>query len=458
MSPDKRTLGDYSRGGMGRNIMSQAVPMFLAELTHLLYNVVDRIYIGHLPGTDSMALAGLGITFPITMLVTAFTRLIGTGGAPLFSISRGAGDRDRAAKLQGTSFSWLLLLSGAVFAVCMLFRRPILFLFGAGEQSFAYADRYLRVYLWGTAFAMTATGMNGFINAQGFPRVGMLTVSLGAVLNLILDPLFIFALNLSIEGAALATVISQAASCAVALGFLRSKKALIPLRKRDLGLRPAMAGEICRLGLSGFIMAATNSLTQVACNVTLQTWGGENWVGAMTVLHSVREILSLPVSSVSGGAQPVLGYNYGAGHYGRVAKGIRFTALTGIAVTAAAWISVLLFSVGYTRLFTDDPAILDIAPAALRVYFFAFVFMALQSAGQSAFTSLGKSRQAIFFSLFRKAVIVTPLTFLLPYVITPPVYGVFWAEAISNVLGGGACFTVMYLTVYRSLRRQETAK
>ena len=457
MTARARGQGDYGTGSMGRNILSQAIPMFLAELTHLMYNVVDRIYIGHLPGADSMALAGLGITFPITMIVTAFTRLIGSGGAPLFAIARGAGDRSKAARLQGTSFTWLVLLSVVVFTVCMLFRRPILFLFGAGEQSFHYAERYLRVYLWGTLFTMLATGMNGFINAQGFPRVGMLTVTCGAVMNLLLDPLFIFVFNLSIEGAALATVLSQAASCALAVGFLRSKKALIPLRKEDLGLRLPMAGEICRLGLSGFIMAGTNSLTEVACNATLQAWGGENWVGAMTVLHSVREILSLPVSSVSGGAQPVIGFNYGANKPRRVAQGIRFTAIAGALVTLAAWVSVLLFAPGYTRLFTSDPALIGITPGALRVYFFAFVFMALQSAGQSAFTALGKSRQAIFFSLLRKAFIVTPLTFLLPYVITPPVYGVFWAEPISNVLGGTACFTVMYLTVYRKLNRGKSA-
>ncbi len=456
MAPDKRLQGDYGRGSMGRNILSQAIPMFLAELTHLLYNVVDRIYIGHLPGTDSMALAGLGITFPLTVLVSAFSRLIGAGGAPLFSIARGAGDRDRAARLQGTSFSWLLGLSVLVFTVCMVFRRPILFLFGAGEQSFLYAERYLRVYLWGTPFVMIATGMNGFINAQGFPRVGMITVALGAVLNLALDPLFIFALGLSVEGAALATVLSQAASALFVTAFLTGKKALIPLRKKDLGLRLPMAGEICRLGLAGSIMSATTSLTQIACNVTLQTYGGETWVSAMAVLQSVREILSLPVGSIHSGCLPVLGFNYGAKKYRRVTRGIRFVTFSSILAAMISWVSVLLFAPAYTRIFTDDPAILEIAPGALRVFFFAFVFMALQTAGQAAFTSMGKSRQAIFFSLFRKAIIVTPLTFLLPLVIDPPVYGVFWAEPISNVIGGTACFTVMYLTVYRKLVRDRT--
>ena len=452
-----RPAGDFGRGSAGSNIMEQAMPLLAAEIVHLTYNIVDRIYIGHLPGADAMALTGLGVTFPLVALVNAFTRLIGTGGAPLFSIARGAGNDGRAAKLQGTSLAWLTLLSVFVFAFCMAFQRPILFLFGAGEGSYVYADRYLRIYLWGTAFTMIATGMNGFINAQGYPRVGMMTVALGAGLNLALDPLFIFVFKMSVEGAALATVISQGVSCAWVMRFLTGKKAPVPLRKADLGLRPAMAGEICRLGLSGFIMAATNCLTQAACNAVLQARGGETWVGVMTVLHSVREVLSLPVSCISTGAQPFIGYNYGAKAMERVRQGIRFTFYAGGACTLAAWLSVEAFSTFYVRLFSDNEAILADAPAALRAYFFAFVFMALQMTGQSAFTALGRSRQAIFFSLLRKAVIVTPLTFLLPYVITPPVYGVFWAEPVSNVIGGLACFVTMMLTVYVKLKGDGAA-
>ncbi|MBR4502923.1 MAG: MATE family efflux transporter [Clostridia bacterium] len=444
--------GDFSRGSVGSNIMQQALPLLAAEIVHLLYNIVDRIYIGHLPGADAMALTGLGVTFPLVALVGAFTRLIGTGGAPLFSIARGAGDTDRAARLQGTAAAWLALLSVFVFVFCMAFRRPILFLFGAGESSYAYADRYLRIYLWGTAFTMISTGMNGFINAQGRPKVGMMTVALGAVLNLILDPLFIFVFKMSIEGAALATVISQGASCAWVVLFLCGKKALIPIRRADLRLRPRMAGEICRLGVSGFIMSATNCLTQAACNAVLQARGGENWVGVMTVLHSIREVLSLPVNCISTGAQPFIGFNYGAKAMERVKKGIRFTFFAGGASTMAAWLSVELFSGAYVRLFTDNAAILQEAPDALKAYFFAFVFMAFQMTGQSTFTALGRSKQAVFFSLLRKAFIVTPLTFLLPYIITPPVYGVFWAEPVSNVIGGLACFITMMATVYFRLK------
>ena len=447
---EEKSRGDFSVGSVHRLILRQGVPLILAELVHLLYNIVDRVYLGHLPGADAMALTGVGLTFPIVALVSAFTRLFGTGGAPIFAMARGAGQEERARMTQGTAFTGLALTSVLVFLCCWFGRRPILFLFGAGENSFVYADRYLRIYLWGTAFTMLASGMNGFINAQGFPRMGMLTVVLGAALNLVLDPILIFTLNMGVEGAALATVCSQAFSCGLSLWFFL-RRAPMRLRLQDLGLRPKLLGEICRIGLAGFIMSATNCLTQAACNVTLQRFGGESWVGVMTILHSVREILSLPVSGITAGAQPVISFNWGARLYARVRQGIRFMSAAGFLYTLAAWLSVLFFAGGYASIFTSDTGLLSLAPAALRVYFFGFIFMALQMAGQSTFTSLGFSRKAIFFSLLRKAFIVTPLTFLLPLVIRPAVYGVFWAEPVSNVVGGFACFLTMYFSVYKTL-------
>ena len=448
---------DFSRGSMPRLILRQAIPLTLAELVHLLYNIVDRIYIGHLPSVGSMALTGLGVTFPITMLITAFTRLFGAGGTPLFAIARGAGQEERARDLQGCSLALLLAASAAVFFVCYFFRRPILYFFGAGDNSFAFADRYLRISLWGTVFTMIASGMNGFINAQGFPRMGMMTVLLGAGLNIALDPLFIFVLDMSVEGAALATVLSQAISCLWVVRFITGKKAVIPVRPAQVRIRLRMAGEIVRMGLAGFIMAATNTLTQVACNVTLRAFGGEIWVGVMAILHSVRDVLLLPVSGVTGAAQPVIGFNYGAKLYERVKKGIRFMAFGATLYTLIAWLSVLLFSGFFAGIFTEDPQILSRAPAAMRIYFFGFFFMAFQNSGQSTFTALGRARKAIFFSLLRKAVIVTPLTFLLPYIVTPAVNGVFLAEPISNAIGGCACMLTMLLTEYRKLGKDPVA-
>lgn len=441
---------DFSKGKVWQNIVAQAIPLIMAQLVQLLYNVVDRIYIGHLPGADSMALTGIGLVFPLTTLIAAFTFLFGTGGTPLFSIARGAGQEERAGKILGNTVSLLLGTSVVMFVLCYLFRRPVLYLFGASDASCLYADAYLKIYLWGTTFTMLATGLNGFINAQGFPRMGMMTTLLGALLNLVLDPVFIFGLDMGVGGAALATVISQAVSCIWVLLFLTGKKALIPIKRENLRIDGRLAKEIMTLGMSGFIMQGTNCLVQVVCNATLKVYGGDLYVGVMTVINSTREILALPVSGITSGAQPVLGYNYGAKAYGRVRQGIRFTAALGIGYTLFAWLLVLLTPHLLLSIFTEDAAMIEAGVGAMRLYFFGFFFMAFQFTGQSAFTALGDSRHAIFFSLLRKAVIVAPLTVLLPK-IGFGVDGVFLAEPISNAVGGLACFVTMYVTLYRKL-------
>ena len=445
---------DFSKGKVWQNIVAQAIPLIMAQLVQLLYNVVDRIYIGHLPGADSMALTGIGLVFPLTTLIAAFTFLFGTGGTPLFSIARGAGQEERAGKILGNTFSLLLGTSVVMFFFCYLFRRPVLYLFGASDASYLYADAYLKIYLWGTPFTMLATGLNGFINAQGFPRMGMMTTLLGALLNLVLDPVFIFGLDMGVGGAALATVISQAVSCIWVLWFLTGKKALLPMKKTELRVDGKLAKEIMALGMAGFIMQGTNCLVQVVCNATLKVYGGDLYVGVMTVINSTREILALPVSGITSGAQPVLGYNYGAKAYGRVRQGIRFTAALGIGYTLFAWLLVILTPHLLLSIFTEDAAMIEAGVGAMRLYFFGFFFMAFQFTGQSAFTALGDSRHAIFFSLLRKAVIVAPLTVLLPKC-GLGVDGVFLAEPVSNAIGGLACFVTMYVTLYRKLKREE---
>lgn len=441
---------DFSRGKVWRNIIYQSIPLMLAQLVHLLYNVVDRIYIGHLPGADSLALTGIGLTFPLTTLVAAFTNLFGTGGTPLFSIARGAKEEQRARKILGNTFSLLLGSSLIMFLFCYLFRRQVLYLFGASDASYVYADAYLRIYLFGTPFTMLATGLNGFINAQGFPRMGMLTTLIGAVLNLILDPVFIFVLDMGVGGAALATVISQIVSCAWVLWFLTGKKVELRIEKRNLPVDRKLTGEIVSLGMAGFIMQGTNCLVQIVCNTTLKLYGGDLYVGIMTVINSVREILSLPVSGLTSGSQPVLGYNYGAKKMERVRQGIRFTAAVGIVYTLIAWFIVIQCPHQLLSIFTQDQAMLEPGARALHQYFFGFFFMSFQFSGQSAFTALGYSKQAIFFSLLRKAVIVAPLTVLLPW-LGLGVDGVFLAEPVSNCIGGLACFITMYFVLYRKL-------
>ncbi|MGN0621058.1 MAG: MATE family efflux transporter [Porcipelethomonas sp.] len=441
---------DFSVGKVRRNIIAQSVPLMLAQLIQIMYNLIDRIYIGHLEGTGKLALTGIGLAFPVTTLIAAFTNLFGTGGTPLFSISRGAGKDKKAEKIMGQTAGMLLICSAVIFILCYCFRKPILYLFGAGDESYVFADRYLRIYLLGTVFLMFSTGMNGFINAQGYPGTGMLSIIIGAALNIALDPLFIYVLDMGVEGAAWATVISQAASALWVLHFFLSRKNRYRLRIKNMKPDFRFIRKITGLGMAGFIMQGTNCLVQVVCNMTLRTYGGDLYVGIMTVLNSVREILYLPANSVASGAQPVLGYNYGAGQYKRVKQGIWFAAVIGFVYTAAAWLFVLLSPHLLMSVFTDDAEMIRDGAAAMKLYFFGFFFMAFQFSGQSTFTALGCAKRAIFFSLLRKAIIVVPLTIILPKT-GLGADGVFIAEPVSNALGGMASFITMWFTVYRKL-------
>ena len=444
----------FSKGPVWKCIMAQAVPLTVAQLVQLLYNVVDRIYIGHMDGDNSLPLTGVGLTFPIVTLIMAFSALFGQGGAPLFSMAMGAGDNQKASRIMGNSFS-LLLLSGAVLTLAgYLFCRPVLFAFGAGDASYVYAEQYLHVYLAGTVFSMVATGMNPYINAQGFPKIGMFSVLIGAISNIVLDPVFIFVLAMGVRGAALATVISQALSCGWVLLFLFGKKANLKLKFEDMKLKLSTVAGIFKLGLSNFIVHGTNCLVQVVCNSTLQSFGGDIYVGIMTVVSSVRDIFVLPINGIISGSQPVISFNYGAKNYKRVRSGILFNTLMGSGYTALAWLLVLLFPGLWFGIFSGDPAVTADGIQMLKIYFFGFVFMALQFAGQSTFQSLGDAKHAIFFSLFRKVIIVVPLTIALPYA-GLGVMGVFLAEPISNIIGGTASFTTMMLTRYKEINRKS---
>ena len=441
---------DFSTGSVKRQIVTQAVPLTVAQVVQLLYNVVDRIYIGHLPQVGDMALTGLGVTFPVIVIIAAFTSLFGSGSTALFSIARGRRDEEEAGRILGNAFALLMLASAVLFGFCYLLREPILYLFGASPVSVGYASQYLEIYLFGTAFSMAATGLNGYINAQGFPRTGMLTTILGAAANITLDPVFIFGFGMGVRGAALATVISQGLSAAWVLRFLTGKKALLKLRSDMIRINWKRTKSIMAIGLPGFVMQGTNSLVQIVCNNQLQAYGGDLYVGIMTVLNSVREILSLPVMGITSGAQPVLGFNYGAKKNDRVKEGIRFMALLGVAYTVLAWIVVMLVPQQLMAVFSGDTALVNTGAHMLNLYFFGFFFMAFQFAGQTTFQSLGKVKQAIFFSLFRKVMIVVPLTLVMP-TIGLGVEGVFLAEPISNAVGGLACFLTMRTIIYRKL-------
>ena len=445
---------DFTKGQIWKVILRMAVPMMLAQLVNVLYNVVDRMYIGHIPETGAMALTGLGVVMPLVFIVTAFANLCGSGGGPLCSIARGRGDLAEAQRLMGNSFTLLLLLAVVLMTVLLAFLRPILYLFGASAETYPYASAYGRTYLLGTLFVMTSLGMNAFINAQGFAKMGMLTVGIGAVINIILDPIFIFALDMGVVGAAWATVIAQFCSAVWVLCFLRSRQAILAFLPRDMRLEWTTVRQILALGVTGFVMGITTGFVQIGCNTQLQRYGGDVYVGAMTVINSVKEITFLAVQGMISGAQPVLGYNYGARAYDRVRGGIRFVFLFAVIYAATVWVVSMLIPGTLIRIFNSDPALLRVGVPALRIYFCGFIFMALQSTGQCTFVGLGRAKYAVTFSLLRKIVIVLPLVFLLPMLPLFGVNGVFWSEPISDLIGGGACFLTMYFTVYRPLGRE----
>ena len=443
---------DFSQGSIARNILNLALPMTLAQLINVLYSVVDRIYIGHIPHVSADALTGVGLALPVITVITAFANLFGMGGAPLCSIARGEHEEERAENVMGNSFT-LLLISGAVLmTVCLMFREPILYLFGASDVTYPYADQYITIYLLGTLFVMTSLGMNNFINAQGFGKTGMLTVLLGAVLNIILDPILIFGFAMGVRGAAVATVISQGASALWVFRFLTGEKALLKIKRKSMRLKKKLVREITLLGTSGFVMSVTNGLVQIVCNAVLSRHGGDLYVGIMTVINSVREIINMPLTGLTSGAQPVIGYNYGAGRPDRVKAAVKFMTAWSILFSIVVWAVIFFEPRFFMNLFTQETELIQEGIPAMRIYFCGIFMMALQFAGQSTYVALNRPKQAVFFSLFRKVIIVVPLTVALPLVGGLGTSGVFLAEPVSNVIGGTACFVTMLITVWPTLK------
>ena len=449
---DKRIINDFSKGSIIKNILSLALPMTLAQLINVLYNIVDRIYIGRIPKDATMALTGLGLCLPIISMVIAFANLFGMGGAPLCSIERGRGNDQEAEAIMGNSFVMMVLCGLTLTLLGLLLKRPMLYLFGASDATISYADSYITIYLLGSVFVMIGLGMNSFINSQGFGKIGMLTVLLGAVSNIILDPVFIFVLDLGVQGAAWATILSQGLSALWILRFLTGDKAILRLQKKAFRLKRQRVLSIIGLGLSGFTMSITNSLVQIMYNATLQTYGGDLYVGVMTVINSVREVVSMPVQGVTNSAQPVMGYNYGAGEYRRVKQAIAFTSVVAIVYTAAVWMLVHGFPEFFIRIFNQDTDLIAAGIPSMQIYYFGFFFMSLQFSGQAVFVALGKAKYAVFFSIFRKVIIVMPLIWLLPRLGGLGTRGIFAAEPVSNLMGGTACFVVMLVTILPELK------
>ena len=447
--------GDFSKGKVSALIVKLGLPIMLAELVHVLYNIVDRMYIGHIDEVGTTALTGLGVCFPLITLIGAFANLCSTGGATLSTIARGEGNDERAARIMETAFTFLLIIGGVLTALLFVTAPWTLTLLGGDETSLPYALAYFRIYVLGTIPVLISLGMNAFINAQGFPRTGMITVTLGAALNIVLDPLFIFAFGMGVKGAALATVLSQLASALWVLRFLTGKKP--PVRLRGLGIDAAQLKNVMKLGITGFTFKVTNSVTQAIVNVMLKTWGGplsQLYIGAMSLINSMREIMSLPINGVSQGSQAVMSYNYGARLYKRVSESIRFFLLSGLAINTFMWVVAMFFPSLLIRVFTDDEALVKLTVHCGRIYFGAFPFMALQVTGQHTFVSLNYPKHALFFSMLRKIVLVAPLTLLLPG-LGLGVEGVFWAEFISQLCGASCCFATMYCVIWRKMKHPE---
>lgn len=451
----KAVQNDFSKGSVVGNVLSMALPMTVAQLINVLYNVVDRIYIGYIPDHATLSLTGLGVCLPVITSVIAFANLFGMGGAPLCSIERGRGNEKEAELIMGNSFTMMVLVGILLTVIGIVFRKPLLYLFGASDVTYPYAESYMVIYLLGSVFVMTGLGMNAFINSQGFGKIGMLTVLIGAACNIILDPLFIFVFHLDVQGAAFATIISQFISAAWILRFLTGKQAILKLKRDNMRLKAGRVKKIVSMGMSSFMAGFTNSLVAVACNATLQGWGGDLYVGVMTVIHSIREIVENLVKGLTGGAQPVLGFNYGAGEYDRVKQAIRFVSIGAISFTTLCWILISVFPEFFIHIFNRDETLVAAAIPCMRLYFFGFLMMSLQYAGQCSFVGLGKAKQATFFSIFRKVIIVIPLTFGLPHLAGLGVMGVFLAEPVSNLIGGGACYLTMLKTVWPELGRKK---
>lgn len=448
---------DFEHGTVTGNILGAALPMLVAQILNLLYNIVDRIYIARIPNIGTAALGAVGLCFPLIVVITAFSNLFGSGGAPLFSIYRGKGEPQRAANVMNTSFTMVCVCAVVLMAVGFIFARPLLVLFGASTDALVYAYPYLMIYLIGTLLSMIATGMNPFINAQGYSTIGMTSVAVGAVANLLLDPLFIFVLGFGVQGAAIATVISQALSAVFVFVFLTRKSELKVrfLKKEEFSECIGYAKNIVSLGTAGFIMQLTNSLVSVCCNNILSDVGGDIYISVMTIVSSVRQLVETPIYAMNEGTSPILSYNYGACRPARVRKAMAVMSTMILGYTAVMWSIIILFPSALIGIFSSDAALMQDAVPALKQYFAAFICMDFQYIGQTVFKSLNKKKQAIFFSLLRKVFIVVPLTYMMPYMFYMGTSGVFLAEPVSNVIGGTLCFVVMLCTVLPELKRMD---
>lgn len=415
-------------------LFSLAIPSITAQLVNMLYNIVDRIYIGHMTDVGSKALTGVGVTMPIILIITAFSSLIGMGGAPRAAIRMGENNDSEAEKILGGCFSSLLVISAVLTFIFLIFGEELLWIFGASSDTIQYGLEYLNIYVCGTVFVQLTLGLNSFISTQGYAKFSMLTVIIGAVTNIILDPILIFGLNMGVRGAAVATVLSQALSAAWVLKFLAGNKTRLKIRKENLKISKAIIIPVLQLGISPFIMQSTESLLNIAFNYSLQKYGGDIAVGSMTILSSLMQILHLPLVGLTQGAQPITSYNYGAKNNERVKRTFSLLIKSAFTYTISMWLLIMLFTGVFVSLFTNDPVLKDYAVWAARIYLGSAFVMAAQNSCQQTFVSLGQAKVSMFLALLRKIILLIPLIFIFPHFFEDKVFAVLLAEPVSDFI------------------------
>ncbi len=441
MSQAHRSEEALASAPIGPLMVKLALPAVAAQLINMLYNIVDRIYIGHIEEVGRAALTGLGVTFPILMLISAFTAFAGMGGAPLASIRLGAGDREEAERILGNSAALLLILAAVLTVVFSIFKEPLLMAFGASEETIGYALDYISIYLMGTVFVQLALGLNAYITAQGQALVAMASVLIGAVLNILLDPLFIFTFRRGVQGAAIATVISQGVSACWVVGFLCSERSGLRIRARNMRLERKVVGRIASLGIAPFIMQSTESLVTVVLNSGLQHYGGDLYVGTVTVMQSVMQMVVMPVQGITQGVQPIMSYNFGARNYDRVREVFRLLLRTTLTVTVTAFLVVFLFPEPLALIFNDDRELVALVGKVMPIFFAGIWAFGAQMACQVAFMAMGQARTSLFLALLRKVILLVPLAILLP-MIAQDVMGIYVAEPVADILASATTLTL----------------
>lgn len=439
-----------------RLMISLAIPSVLAQIVNVLYNIVDRIYIGRIPGVGAVALTGVGVTFPIITIISAFSGFASGGGAPLAAIALGQGDRKRAERILGNCVSMLLFFTVILMAFFFVFQKPLLYVFGASDNTIGYSSTYISIYLLGTVFVELAVGLNTFISAQGQARTAMFSVLIGAVVNIVLDPIFIFVFHMGVAGAAVATIISQALSAAWVLHFLCSEKSGIRLKKAGMKLDFSLIGQIMALGVSPFVMSATESAITIVMNHGLQVYGGDLYVGSMTILQSVLQLVFVPISGFTNGVQPIISYNFGAGKFDRVKMTIkRMISITFLA--AFVYVVFAMLRPGlFARLFTTDEDLIALVKKVLPVYIAGMSVFGVQSGVQSSFLGLGQAKISLCIALLRKVILLIPLALILPRFFG--VMGVYYAEPVADILSVLTASTLFLLNIRKILSKEMLAK